>query len=97
MIKPEIGMGITISVGSDRYPGTIIDISASGKTITFQKDSYKRIDSNGMSEDQEYEYSPNPNGEIEQASLRKNGRFMLIHTKIPIYVGEREHYYDFSF
>jgi len=97
MIDPEIGMGVTISVGSDRYPGTIIDVSPSKKKITFQHDSYKRIDSNGMSELQEYEYHQDPNGSIEQASLRKNGRWMIVHGKTPVSIGVRNHYHDFSF
>lgn len=95
--RPEIGMGVTWSVGSDRYPGTIIDISASGKRITFQEDIATRTDTNGMSELQTYTFQANPLGEIHTASLRKDGRWRITGSKMTISLGIRGKYYDFSF
>ena len=95
--RPEIGMGVTWSVGSDRYPGTIIDISASGKRITFQEDSATRTDSNGMSESQTYTFQSDPQGTIHTASLRKDGRWRITGSKMPVYIGNRAKYYDYSF
>lgn len=95
--RPEIGMGVTWSVGSDRYPGTIIDISPSGKRITFQEDIATRTDNNGMSESQSYAFQPNPQGEISTASLRKDGRWRITRSKLPVSLGIRGKYYDYSF
>lgn len=95
--RPEIGMGVTWAVGSDRYPGTIIDISASGHRIVFQEDIATRTDSNGMSESQSYTFQQNPLGEIHTASLRKDGRWRLTGGKMPLFIGNRDKYYDFSF
>lgn len=93
-----IGMGATISIGSDREPATVIDISDNLRTITLQADSYVRTDSNGFSESQEYEYSPNPIGEIYKATLRKDGQYRLVGSnKSTLSLGVRRRYYNFSF
>lgn len=94
---PELGMGATIQVGSDSYPGTIIQITRNGKRIVVQEDLATRTDSNGMSECQEYTYQPNPNGAIHIATLRKDGRYRITGCKTPISIGFRRKYYDFSF
>jgi hypothetical protein len=96
-LRPEIGMGITWSVGSDRYPGTIIDISASGKKITFQEDIAIRTDANGMSECQSYVFQTDPQGEIRTASFRKDNSWRITGTKTSVFLGKRDKYYDFSF
>jgi hypothetical protein len=92
-----IGMGATIQYHSDREPATIIEVSPSGKRIVIQEDSVKRTDNNGMSECQTYEYSPNPEGTIHVATLRKDGHYRLVGQKTSVYVGARSKYYDFSF
>ncbi len=33
MIKPEVGMPVTVGIGGDRYAGEVTSISPSGKTI----------------------------------------------------------------
>jgi hypothetical protein len=96
-IYPEVGMGVTVFVGSDRHPGTIIQVTQNGKRIVFQRDIYKRTDNNGMSEYQTYELSPDPNGVIEIATLRKDGKYRITGGQTPVHVGSREAYYDFSF
>ena len=96
-IYPEVGMGVTMSVGSDRYPGTIIQVTQNGRRVVFQRDNYKRTDNNGMSESQTYEFSPDPNGAIEIATLRKDGRYRITGGKTPVHIGSRDAYYDFSF
>ena len=94
---PEIGLGATVCLWSDRLPYTIIKVSKSGKTITLQADRYHRLDSNGMSEDQRYIYQPNINGDIIKASLRKNGVFRVSKTNCSVILGFRQRYYDYSF
>lgn len=71
-----VGDGVTMSSGTDRRPGTVIRVSASGKTITVQHDDYRRIDSNGYGGEQVYEFFHNPDGALTTYSLRKNGRFV---------------------
>lgn len=96
-VMPEVGMGVTVSVGSDRYPGTVIQVTQNGRRVVFQYDLYKRIDSNGMSESQTYEFSSDPNGRTEIATLRKDGRYRITGSKTPVHIGSRSAYYDFSF
>jgi hypothetical protein len=59
---PAVGMGITVLMWTDRMPGTIISVSASGKSFKYQADTATRIDENGMSDAQTYEYGPDPSG-----------------------------------
>ena len=65
--RPEPGMGITIRVGSDRYPGTITHVSASGSRFTFRQDTCHRTDHRGQSEEQNYLFVPTSEGEEETA------------------------------
>lgn len=92
-VMPEIGMGATICGWSDRYPATIVKITKT--QVHVQHDDYKRIDSNGMSEQQEYEYTRNTNGPVIVFRLSRGG----LRSKSGNYlcVGRRERYYDFSF
>jgi hypothetical protein len=96
----KIGGGATLNYWSDRKPATIIAVSPNGKKVTVQEDDAKRIDKNGMSEDQEYEYSPNTDGGVFVFSLRKNGQFVRVGSKIgqglTMSFGRRK-YYDYSF
>lgn len=107
--EPVVGMGVTMLGWTDRNPGTIAEVFKVGKTqyIAVQADNYRRIDNNGMSESQEYEYTPNPdayreifrigrNGLWEACRLNENGRYVKTGGK-GLRIGERERYYDFSF
>ena len=44
LIKPEIGMGATVSYAADSHAMTIIAVSQNGKTVTVQRDSVKPAD-----------------------------------------------------
>lgn len=94
---PTVGMGATIHVGSDSYPATVIQVTRNGKRVVIQEDTATRIDSNGMSESQDYKYEPNPQGEIHIVTLRKDGRYRETGGKTPVSIGFRRKYYDFSF
>lgn len=59
---PEVGMGATELLWSDRHPYTITAISPKGNEFVVQEDKAVRTDRNGMSDSQSYEYSPNPDG-----------------------------------
>ena len=75
---PAVGMGATLGVGSDRYPYTIIEVSASGKSITIQEDDAIRMDKNGpYTEMQTYSFAPNKNGGTYVARLNEHGRWRV--------------------
>lgn len=98
---PEVGMGITIQVGSDAYAGTIIEVSPTGKTFKFQKDEMRATKNhNAYSEsEQSYIYIPNPKAEIEVArKSRKDGLYYSKHiARRRIYLGVRDGYMNPSF
>lgn len=60
---PKVGDGITRHVGSDRYVGTIISVSKSGKSFVYQEDRVKTISGSFMTGDWKGEYEPNPDAE----------------------------------
>ena len=93
---PIVGMGVTILMYSDRHAATIVEI-CSPSTIIVQRDIATRIDKNGMSENQEYNYTPDTNAPKEVVTLRKDGRWKLTKEKTVVRLGERDAYYDFSF
>ena len=59
------------------------------------QDYAERLDKNGMSESQQYEYRPNPNGRIHVFRLTKRGWRNKAGNGLMI--GKRERYYDYSF
>lgn len=105
---PEVGMGATTLSWSDRQAVTVISVD--GNVIAVQRDIAKRIDTNGMSEMQDYDYTPNPTGSISYFRLDKTGSWNQI-TKndktgrwnkigaggYGLILGFRREYYDFSF
>lgn len=96
-MNPEIDMGVTIRIGSDCIPATIIYISPNKKKILLQEDEYSRLDNNGMSEEQSYSIKIDCNGKKQFAFLRKNGFYYLPKTKQKIILNSRRKYYDYSF
>jgi hypothetical protein len=97
--EPEVGMGATLLLWSDRHAGTIVAVN--GKTLKWQRDRAIRTDDHGMSDAQGYRYEPNPQAEVETYTLRKNGRWVKAGTPmkggLTLLVGARHEYYDFSF
>tara|TARA_Y100000034_G_C6866253_1_gene394840 strand:- start:8 stop:313 length:306 start_codon:yes stop_codon:yes gene_type:complete len=71
----KVGDGATMGVGSDCYPYTVVEIK-SPRCIIVQSDNYTRTDKNGLSESQEYDYSPNPQGGKVTLTLRSNDRWV---------------------
>ena len=97
---PEIGMGVTQLCWTDRHPFTMIDI-INDKTLVVQADESIRVDNNGMSDSQKYEYKQNPEGSIYIITLRKNGYWVTKGSSMKSgqrwHVGSRSRYYDFTF
>jgi hypothetical protein len=99
-ITPKVGMGATIVHWTDRTACTIISISTSGREVRVQQDHAKRVDKNGMSECQNYEYSPDPDGSVSTFTLRKNGRYIEKGAPMRsngLAIGHRRQYHDYSF
>lgn len=93
---PQVGMGATEYVGSDRYPYTVILI-VSPKKIVVRRDDFRRTDNNGMSESQTYDYIQTPDGEETTLTLRRNGRWVPEGTAMKDghwFIGERSAYQD---
>lgn len=95
--EPVVGMGATELCYSDRHPYTVVEI-VSAKKIIVQRDHYTRTDDRGMSDMQDYEYSPNPHAPKVEAKLYKDGHWHLYNSKGNVLMlGRREEYYDYSF
>lgn len=100
-VQPVVGMGATVLGWTDRHAGTIVEVSAKGFTV--QRDHARRTDRNGMSEAQEYAYSPNPRGSLyvfkrvtsgrAKGQWREGGKS----SGSGVVLDHRESYHDFSF
>ena len=104
----NVGDGATFLMWTDRKAATVIDVFTKGKYtyFTIQEDNVSRIDSNGMSDAQSYEYTPNPEGCTKTFRVTENGyqavyvnpetgRF--VNTSGNVIVGRRSHHHDYSF
>lgn len=91
--SPYVGMGATIAYGSDRYPYEVIEVKTA-KRLVIRSMNAKRIDNNGLSEDQEYEYSSNPKGSTEIITLRKDNRWKIEKSTKVVRLGNAERYSD---
>ena len=100
--EPKVGMGVTHYGWSDRYPYEITKV-IDDRHLEIRRLDYKRIDNNGMSECQEYEYFSNENNPIERLYKNKNGRWVRRVGKNGVdnyggwRIGTAEYYYDFTF
>ena len=96
-----VGGPATIYAYSDRYPGTVISVTDNEIIVT--EDNYKRIDNNGMSESQEYEYESNSDGrkfifrKVRSGKFKGQWRENGLSTGMPVNFNYRQKYYDFSF
>ena len=97
--EPKVGDGATVLSWSDRHAATVIEVTPN--RITVQLDKAFRLDKNGMSECQAYEYYPNPDGEIIEFFKNKHGawreRFKGGKSGYGLLLGHRQAYHDYSF
>ena len=97
---PVVGMGATMVMHSDRHACTVIEVVSPSKVVV-QLDHAVRTDTNGLSESQTYNYSPNPHGEIHTITKRLNGQWISqcqsLRSGQRWYVGVRQEYRDPSF
>lgn len=104
--EPFVGQAATITCYTDRRAATVK--SWDGKILVVTRDIARRIDDNGMSESQEYEYTTNFD-DIEYHHRRaKDGRWERVYFNNEtkrwkksrsggLILGFREEYHDFSF
>ena len=109
---PYVGMGATTLHWTDRHACTIHKVEEIHGVIyiTVTNDITKRIDTNGMSESQNYEYAPNPEGyplifkkhpetgfwkQCEYNAGTK--RYRQLRHGCGLKIGVRDEYYDYSF
>lgn len=90
---PEVGMGATILMWTDRHAATIVKVTPT--QVHVQQDKATRVDKNGMSDSQDYTYEPNPEAPIQV--FRKTKRGWRDRSGQGLGIGYRCEYYDFSF
>jgi hypothetical protein len=105
---PQIGMGATICMHSDRHAGTVIGIDQPKKMVIIQRDKAKRTDNWGMSDSQEYSYTPDSEGATyifkfgkdnrwhEYLTNRETFRLNKVKGGCGLILGDRDEHYDFS-
>lgn len=100
MPTPVVGMGVTRCCWSDRHPYEIIEVK-DDRHIVVREMHAKRIDTNGMSDCQDYEYTSNENGRVQELFLTKQGRWRDRQgRKLGCdgwALGYAQKYYDYSF
>ena len=99
-VKPEVGMGVTEMQWSDRTPWEVVEV-IDDRHIKVRRLDWKRIDNNGMSECQDYEYTSNEENYVATLFLTKQnqwreriGRSLGCNR---FHVGFAERYYDYTF
>lgn len=97
MMKPEIGMGATEILWTDRRACTIIEVSKTGHKVVVQRDDAYRVDNNGMSDAQTWRYERNPDGTIGTFTRRKDGTYRVKGGQGRLLIGVRDEYFDYSF
>lgn len=95
-----VGMGATEYMWSDTVPYEVIKV-VDEKHVVVRRMDYKRVDKEGMSDYQEYEYTSNPKNYIARLTKTKNGwRARLENGKLSsttFSLGVMKRYFDYSF
>lgn len=96
---PRVGMGCTVSYGSDCCPYTIVQVYRDGnrKVTAFdmKEDIAIRTDDRGaFTERQEYEYRFNPEAPAIEVTWRRDGKWKIRGDTKVVHVGSRRYYRD---
>lgn len=98
-VKIAIGVGATVSIGSDCYPATIIHVDA--RSISVQMDHATEAEGYDYYQNQVHDFAPNPKGEIKVFTLRRGGRYAELGSPVGrgynLQIGERRQYRDPDF
>lgn len=110
--EPAVGMGATEHGWSQSYAYTIIAVSASGKTITLQRDKTTLLNKDELEfhpggfaahcsnqHVQRYSYERDPEGVVRKATLRKDGVFRMKGHRNSgrVTINLRREFYDYNF
>ena len=90
---PEVGMGATILMWTDRKACTIVKVTRT--QVHVQADKAIRTDNHGMSESQSYRYERDTTSPVKIFRLRKDGSYKGEGGQLRI--GDRDAYHDYSF
>ena len=96
---PEVGMGATEVMYTDRHAFTIVEV-ISPTRIRVRADKATRVDPNGMSDAQQYEFTPDPQGRERVLTKRRNGKWVAVgesQNAPGFLLGVRSKYHDYSF
>ena len=77
IVVPKVDMGATIYLHSDSHAATIVAVYNRGRSVCVKRDIARPTKMNAFTEDQGYEYEPDPNGAMYEFTLRQNGRWVL--------------------
>lgn len=101
---PEIGMGATELLWTDRHAGTIVDVIANKKgnvvSVVFQRDLAFKSDKNGLSDSQTYKYFPDPDGPKTTYTWSKGAQKFTQNGKkksFALAIDIRDEHYDYTF
>ena len=105
-IVPEVGMGATMGVGSDRYAMTITEVKhfnsgarkGQPRSVTVQSDNATIVGGNSGDGSAQYEYTPDPNGMTREFTIRPNGKWVQrgqgVRFGSRLGIGHRDQHYD---
>ena len=96
-----VGQGATVILYTDRHAATVVEVSKDARRVVVQRDIAKRVDKNGISESQVYEFERDPSAPRETFTLRASGKYIAVgesmRTGTVLRIGERSAYHDYSF
>lgn len=103
--EPEVGMGATICMYSDRHAATITEViryktgpkAGQVKGVKTRPCEATRTDTNGMSDAQAYSYEERPDWPESEWTYRKDGRLRRTGDTAALAIGFRDAHYDYSF
>lgn len=86
--EPFVGMGVTLLGWTDRDAGTIqaVRVEKGVTIIEVTRDDAELIGGSIMSEDQEWKFTPDPNGHRMIFRRELGGRWQQVHYKVVDYV-----------
>lgn len=97
-VKLVVGIGATMSIGSDRYPYTVVGFTKSGKTLTVVRDNFTADKEGGHDYYGNQKWVYTPRDPINAETARWSSKMSCYQIKgTRLRVGEREAYQDPSF
>lgn len=71
----KVGDGVHYSVGSDIYPGTVVEIKRKGQVIVVQADQEISYHKDIYTEQQDWDFVKNPNGAKQEFWKKRDGYY----------------------